>query len=146
MNMQSAEIRPEVISSFLASELAAGRVFGPVGPDVVPLVQVNRLGLVPKGHQLRLIVDLSFPRGYSINDCIEPSVCSLHYTSVDEACKQIVARGQGIILAKFDVEGVFRTVPVHPDDRQLLGMPWDRSMSTRSSPLGSGLHQSCIMQ
>ena len=47
-NMQSAEIRPEVISSFLASELAARRVFGPVGPDVEPLVQVNRFGLVPK--------------------------------------------------------------------------------------------------
>ena len=49
--MQSAEIRPEVISGFLASELVAGRVFGQVGPDVVPLVQVNRLGLVPKGYQ-----------------------------------------------------------------------------------------------
>ena len=128
VNMQSAEIRPEVISGFLASELAAGRVFGPVGPDVVPLVQVNRFGLVPKGHQpgmWRLIVDLSFPRGYSINDGIEPSVCSLHYTSVDEACKRIVARGQGAILAKFDVEGAFRTVPVDPDDRQLLGMRWE---------------------
>ena len=44
-NMQSAEIRPEVISGFLASELATGRVFGQVGPDVVPLVQVNRFGV-----------------------------------------------------------------------------------------------------
>ena len=86
---------------------------------------MNRLGLVPKGHQpgkWRLIVDLSFPRGYSINDGIEPSVCSFHYTSVDEACKRIVARGQGAILAKFDVEGAFCTDPVHPDDRPLLGM------------------------
>ena len=70
-------------------------------------------------------MDLSFPRGYSIIDGIEPSVCSLHYTSVDEACKRIVARGQGAILAKFDVEGAFRTVPVHPDDRQLLGIRWE---------------------
>ena len=143
--MQSAEIHSEVISGFLASEFAAGRVFGPVGPDVAPLVQVNRFGQVPKGYQpgkWRLIVDLSFPRGYSINDSIEPSVCRLHYTSVDEACKRIVA---GAILAKFDVEGAFHTVP------QMTGnfSVWvgkDRSMSTRSSLLGSGLHQSCIMQ
>ena len=47
-NMQSVEICSEVISGFLASELAAERVFGPVGPA---LVQVNRSGLVPKGHQ-----------------------------------------------------------------------------------------------
>ena len=36
-----------------------------------------------------------------------------------------MARGQGAILAKFDVEGAFRTVPVHPDDRPLLGMGWE---------------------
>ena len=52
-------------------------------------------------------------------------MCSLHDTLVDEACKWIVARGQGAILAKFDVEGAFCTVPVHPDDRQLLGMRWE---------------------
>ncbi len=59
--MQSADVRPEVIRDFLASELAAGRVLGSLGPDVVEQVQVNRFGLVPKGHQSgkwRLIVDL----------------------------------------------------------------------------------------
>ncbi len=30
----------------------------------------------------------------------------------------------GAALAKFDVSGAFRTVPVHPDDRRLLGMRW----------------------
>ena len=28
----------------------------------------------------------------------------------------------GTVLAKFDVQGAFRTIPVHPDDRRLLGM------------------------
>ncbi len=32
--------------------------------------------------------------------------------------------GQGENLAKFDVSGAFRTVPVHPDDSHLLGMQW----------------------
>ncbi len=36
-----------------------------------------------------------------------------------------MARGRGTVLAKFDVEGAFRTVPVHPDDRWLLGMRWE---------------------
>ncbi len=35
-----------------------------------------------------------------------------------------MARGWETVLAKFDVEGAFRTVPVHPDDRWLLGMRW----------------------
>ncbi len=100
--MQSADVRPEVIRNFLASELAAGRVLGPLGPDVVEQVQVNRFGLVLKGHQSgkwRLIVDLSFPRGLSVNDGIEPEVCSLCYTSVDGACRRVVAKGRGTVLA-----------------------------------------------
>ena len=93
--MQSAEVRPDMISDFLSSKLRAGRVLGPIEPEVAASVQVNRFRLVPKGHQpgkWRLIVDLSFPRGCSVNDAIEPEVCSLHYTSVDEACKRVVAR------------------------------------------------------
>ena len=88
--MQSAEVHPDVISGFLSSNLRAGWVLGPIEPEVAASVQVNRFGLVPKGHQpgkWRLIVDLSFPQGCSVNDAIEPEVCSLHYTSVDEACK-----------------------------------------------------------
>ena len=126
--MQSANLHPEVVSDFLSSELRAGRVYGPVGPELLPAVHINRFGLVPKGHGSglwRLIVDLSFPRGASVNDGIEPEVCSVHYTSVDAACRRVVALGRGAILAKFDVQGAFRTVPVHPEDRWLLGMNWD---------------------
>ena len=32
-NMQSAAVRPEVISSFLEAEVQAGQVLGPVGPE-----------------------------------------------------------------------------------------------------------------
>ena len=67
-------------------------------------------------------MDLSFPKGASVNDGIEPEVCAIRYTSVDVACWRIVALGRGTIMAKFDVQGAFRTVPVHPHDRWLLGM------------------------
>ena len=43
-----------------------------------------------KPHQpgkWRLIVDLSHPKGFSINDGIEAELCSLKYTSVEEAVK-----------------------------------------------------------
>ena len=96
--MQSAEVRPDVISDFLSSKLRAGRVLAPIEPEVAASAQVNRFCLVPKGHQPGrkwwLIVDFSFPRGCGVNDAIEPEVCSLHYTSVDEACKRVVARSR----------------------------------------------------
>ena len=65
-NMQSARQPPEVIDAYLAAEVRAGRVLGPMEPGNHPRVHVNQFGLVPKSHQpgkWRLIVDLSHPRG-----------------------------------------------------------------------------------
>ncbi len=43
---------------------------------------------------------------------------------MDIACQKVLELGRGANLAKFDVSGAFRTVPVHPDDRHLLSMWW----------------------
>ncbi len=126
-NTHSAEERPSIITEFLASELRSGRVLGLIDPSSAVAIQVNRFGLVPKGHQpdkWRLIIDLSFPSVGSVNDGIIPALCSLHYTPVDEARRRVLALGRGAMLAKFDVQGAFRTVPVHPEDRWLLGVRW----------------------
>ncbi len=122
-NMSSASERPSVVDEFVATELVAGRILGPVEATHSSL-HVNRFGLVPKGHCSRLIVDLSFPAGGSVNEGINPALCSLQYTSVDTACQNVLKLGQGAKLAKFDVSGAFRIVPVHPDDCHLLGMQW----------------------
>ena len=36
----------------------------------------------------------------------------------------IVHKGRGTLLAKLDLESAYRVVPVHPEDRPLLGMEW----------------------
>ena len=60
-----------------------------------------------------------------MNDGIEPELCTVQYTSVAEACRRVRTLGRDTVLSKFDVKGAFRTVPVHPDDRWLLGMKWN---------------------
>ena len=60
----------------------------------------------------------------SVNDGIEPEMCSMHYTSVDEVAKRVTALGKGAVLAKFDVESAYWMIPVHHSDRRLLGMKW----------------------
>ena len=35
-----------------------------------------------------------------------------------------VGTGAGALMAKFDMEAAYRMVPVHPEDRWLLGMLW----------------------
>ena len=34
------------------------------------------------------------------------------------------SRGRGALLAKLDIESAYRIVPIHPDDRSVLGMKW----------------------
>ena len=125
-NMPSASQCERKVSEFLASKCAAGRVLGPFDHSLLPMVHINRLGEVPKSTpgKWRLIVDLSYPDGQSPNDVIQEAHCSLTYISVDEAVRAVLRLGQGALLAKVDIRNAYRNVPVHPDDRWLLGMSW----------------------
>jgi len=107
--------------------VSLGRVAGPVDPTTQPGIHINRFGVIEKPHQpgkYRLIVDLSYPEGRSVNDGLEPELCTMKYTSVDVAVARVLTHGAGTSLAKFDIESAYRIVPVHPDDRPLLGMSW----------------------
>ena len=43
---------------------------------------------------------------------------------VDDIIAGIMRLGRGSLMAKFDVQNAYRIVPVHTEDRQLLGMKW----------------------
>ena len=126
-NMKSALDNPQVVREYLALESKLGRIEGPLNLGV-PGVIINRFGVIPKPHQpgkWRLVVDLSHPKGSSVNDGIESVLCSLSYASVDDAVSIILQKGQGTLLAKLDLESAYRIIPVHPQDRHLLGMQFD---------------------
>jgi hypothetical protein len=46
------------------------------------------------------------------------------YTKVDDAVNAIMAEGRGALLAKIDIRDAYRIIPIHADDRFLLGMVW----------------------
>ena len=126
-NMKSATDNPGEVDKYLAKEVGLGRVLGPRELSALPAAITSSFGVIPKPHQpgkYRLILDLSHPRGKSVNDGIEPELCSLSYTSVDHAVRVLLALGPRAHMAKFDIESAYRLIPVHPDDRPLLGMKW----------------------
>ena len=126
-NMLSASLQPSVIDDYLRTELAKGRVAGPFSTPPLPNLHVSRFGVIPKKHQpnkWRLILDLSHPEGHSVNDGVPRDPFSVQYMKVDDIIAGIMSFGRGALLAKFDVESAYRIVPVHPDDRYLLGMQW----------------------
>ena len=139
-NMPSALANPSPVSEYLKTELQAGRVLGPFEPGEIPEVHVSRFGVIPKKHQpgkWRLILDLSHPPNASVNDGVARELSTLRYASVDDAANLVSQLGQGTMMAKIDIAHAYRNVPVHPDDRSLLGMRWkDQLFIDTALPFG----------
>ena len=78
--MQSASLHHDVIDKHLEQETEVGNMLGPFLKTTAPIVHVNCFGVIPKKHQMgkwRLITNLSFLEGSSINDGIDAKACSL---------------------------------------------------------------------
>ena len=126
-NLLSVSNNSEIVQQYLQDECRLGRVLGPLPSYLCSTIQVSPFGVIPKPSkpgQWRLIVDLSSPQGASVNDGISSKWASLAYVSVDQIMDTVLQLGQGSQLAKSDMKNAFRIIPVHPDDRHLLGMQW----------------------
>ena len=139
--MISATENPSVVGEYIEEERLLGRLV-PVPTEALATtsVQLSPFGVIPKRGQpgrWRLIVNLSAPKGYSVNDGIDPQLTSLHYASVDDAVSVIQSLGAGALMAKLDLKAAYRNITVHPDDRSLLGMLWDNTVFIDSAlPFG----------
>ena len=73
-------------------------------------IQVNWFGMIPTLHQprkWRLILDLSHPAGNSVNDGMEPELCSLTYASIDDTVELVLKMGKEFMLATLDLLTAF---------------------------------------
>ena len=124
--MLSALQHPEVVRGYLDKECSMHRMLGPYSQAEVlsmPPLHINRFGVIPKGHNTgkwRLITDLSHPPGGSVNDGIDPALCSLTYSSVEQVAEVAASYPPGAMLA-------YRLIPVHPEDRWLQAVEWQGS-------------------
>ena len=140
-NHPSANEHPDVISDGLQQEVKKGQLVGPLDSREYPYIHMSSLGAIPKKHspdKWRLILDLSHPKGQSVNDGIDRSICSLSYMKADDVV-QVLSLGRGTLLAKIDIKSAFRNVPVHSHDRHLLRIQWDGQLYV-DTVLPFGLH------
>lgn len=99
---------PEVVDNYLQKELSEGYIMEVhvAHPTGLLGLQVSPFGMIPKCHAVNnwhLIVDLSTPTGFSVNDGISKELCSLSYMSVDTIAEQIVSLGKGVMMTKIEV-------------------------------------------
>ena len=139
-NHPSSAANRHTVSHYIAEETAAGRMSGPLSVQAYHNIHCSPIGLVPKGRgtgQWRMIVDLSYPTGRSVNDGIPKSLCTVSYASIDDAVCFITTLGRHTLLLKVDLKSAYRIVPVHPQDRHLLGICWeDRRFVDQALPFG----------
>ena len=105
----------------LEHEVAMGRIEGPFLTPT-PNVVLSPLGIAPKKvpGEFRLIHDLSFPKGDSVNSHIDRSFMEVHYELLDHCISIIRSLGPNCQIAKADIKDAFRIIPIHPNDHKLL--------------------------
>ena len=124
-NHKSALDASNQVTAKLLQEKELFRIAGPF--DVRPPgLLLSPLASVPKrdSNDNRLIHDLSFPRGESVNDFIPREASCVVYELVDNCIDIVCEIGLGCEIAKADIKNAFRILPVHPDCYNLLGFQW----------------------
>ena len=118
---------PSIITDYLVKKVFLNRVWKyPL--NVAPQgIHISPVGAIPKKHKpgkYRLIMDLSSPKNFSVNNGIDPALSSLSYVSIDYLSSLILSLGRGVLLVKADIKEAYRMVPIHPQDQRLLGVQW----------------------
>ena len=123
-NHGSAKEHPTVVEQKLMKEVGLGRVAGPFCKQPLQDLVISPIGLVEKSTpgEFRLIFDLSYPSGQSVNDGIPPQLSSVVYTPFDAVTDMVQKLGSGAHLIKVDIQSAFRLLPLHPQDFNLTGM------------------------
>ena len=124
-NLQSARLHHEEVTEAINKEVSRGHTLGPFKSSPFDNLHISPLGAVPKKDgTYRLILDLSSPKGESINDGINKEDYSVSYSSFDNAVDMVRSLGVGAYMAKIDIKYAFRLCPVRVADFPLLGMFW----------------------
>ncbi len=116
----------EIIDAYLKEEMQFGAIAGPFQSSPIEGLIINRFGVIPKTTpgKWRLITDLSYPHGESVNDLIADEEAAVCYEGIPNAISNIMRLGKAAFMAKFDLRRAYRILPVREMDRKFLGMKW----------------------
>lgn len=143
-NLTSCFDYPEAVNEKIRKELNSGRLSGPFSQPPFEQFHISPIGIVEKKTpgKFRLIHHLSSPKGFSVNDSIPDAERKVEYSSIQDAISCIKKQKTNSFLAKCDIESAFRIIPIHPDDRHVLGFHW-QSQFYFDKCLPMGLSESC---
>ena len=152
-NHSTANQHESDIEAYLQEEKRFGAIFGPF--KTRPLQNMHfSLFLTrekPGTPHRRVIVDLSFPEGLSVNAGVEsdkyldtPFLLTL--PTLDTITQKVKQNGRGSLLYKIDLSRAFRHIKLDPKDYNLLGLYFSNHMYYDSCLPFGFKHGSAIFQ
>ena len=133
----------------IKKELDKGHLGGPFESPPFENFIVSPIGLVPKKepNSFRLIHDLSFPGKEGLNSCTPGDFTSVHYEDIHLLLQLVLKFGKGCLIAKADLEGAFRILPMSPSQYHLLGFKWNgKYYFDKRLPMGASIACSSFEQ
>ena len=114
------------VSQALANDVNRGTKAGPFPVPPFTSFIASPLGafIRKRSNKIRVIHDLSYPANSSVNSYINKDLCSLQYSSVDDAVNHVLNNGPGALMCKLDIRDAYKHVFVAPSDWHLLGLTW----------------------
>ena len=106
-NISSTRLHPRAVDGYVEAEKHEGCLVGPIPPELHKHCQLSPISLIPQTHQPGrwcLIVDLFSPPNGTVNDWIDPVLCSMQYATIDQAVSLIRNLGKGTQLSKLDLK------------------------------------------
>ena len=124
-NHRSAVDHPEEVTKAIIKELENGHIAGPFLNPPLENLHCSPLGAREKDDgSYRLIMDLSFPFGDSVNDHISKEDFSVQYTGFDSATELVRKMGKNCLMFKMDIKHAFRVLPIKSSQWFLMGFKW----------------------
>ena len=120
-NLLSATEHQHAVAAASNKDVTRGHLSGPFSTLPIPQLHCSPLGSrEKKDGSRRLILDLSQPRGNSINNGINKEEFSVQYSHFDDATNMVHAMGKGCLMAIIDIQHAFRLLPVKQSQWRLL--------------------------
>lgn len=125
-NWKSCLTYSDAVKKTLVTDVALGRKSGPFKYPPCAQFVGSPMGAFQKKHssKIRVIHDLSWPPGSSVNSGIPADICSVKYITVDTAVKHVKEKGRFCQMCKVDLQDAYKQIWVRPTDWKYLGSSW----------------------
>jgi hypothetical protein len=125
-NTKGAYANGPQVSDAIASWVKQGYAFGPVEEEEVPAgAKINSILTRAKPNgAVRIILNLSAPKGLSVNDGIDIEQFPASMSSTEAWVAVLNKVGRGALMTKIDFADAYKHVPVVQEDTDLQWFEW----------------------